>query len=444
MEDFLDMLRDRLHLTPRYRQKLAFPPASSARPLWVDDPDFNLEYHVRHTALPAPGSEEQLRNLVSRIFSQQLDRSKPLWELWIVEGYEDGQWAMITKTHHALIDGSRRRRPRDGDVRHHAGAPRGRAPRPPVAARTASPRRSTCSPAAARPGPRGRADRRAHGRDRRAPAALARAPRARRSRAWARSRGRRSTRRRRCRSTSRSGRTGGSSACAGRLEDFKLVKDVYGGTVNDVVLTAVTGALREWLRARGVRTEGLELRALVPVSVRQDHEHQQLGNRIAAMRGPLPVYIADPLERLRAVRAGMDGLKDSKQALGAEVLAGMQNFAPPTILGAASRLNFSTRLFNLLVTNVPARSSRSTSRARDAVGLPGRVPAQGARAGDRDHLLQRLSELRAARRLRRAARPRGPRRDARLVDRRAHRLAREERSRRRPAEPATFRTEPAL
>ena len=139
----------------------------------------------------------------------------------------------------------------------------------------------------------------------------------------------------------------------GRLEDFKLVKDAFGGTVNDVVLTAVSGGLRTWLRSRGVRTEGLELRALVPVSLRSGDETNELGNRIAAMRGPLPVYVADPLERLRTVRASMGELKESKQALGAEVLAGMQNFAPPTILGVASRLNFSTRLFNCIVTNVP-------------------------------------------------------------------------------------------
>jgi WS/DGAT/MGAT family acyltransferase len=352
MEDFLDMLRDRLHLTPRYRQKLAFPPASSGRPLWVDDPDFNLEYHVRHTALPAPGSEEQLRNLVSRIFSQQLDRSKPLWELWIVEGYEDGQWAMITKTHHALIDGiagvdlatvmfditpvprevehpdrpwQPHREPATVDLV--AGGLSGlvRAGMQ-IAERAVGtvthPQRSI-----------GAALEAVEGLGEVAWAALNPAP-----------------------SVPLNVPIGPHRrfvGVRGRLEDFKMVKDELGGTVNDVVLTAVTGALREWLQSRGVRTEGLELRALVPVSLRQDHEHEQLGNRIAAMRGPVPVYIADPIERLRAVRAGMDGLKDSKQALGAEVLAGMQNFAPPTILGAASRLNFSTRLFNLLVTNVP-------------------------------------------------------------------------------------------
>jgi diacylglycerol O-acyltransferase len=139
----------------------------------------------------------------------------------------------------------------------------------------------------------------------------------------------------------------------GALEDFKLVKNVFGGTVNDVVLAVVAGALRTWLRSRAVRTEGLELRALVPVSIRTHDEHDQLGNRLAVMRGPLPVYVEDPVARLQVVRQAMDGLKDSKQAVGAEVLTGMQSFAPPTLLAQASRLNFSTRLFNLLVTNIP-------------------------------------------------------------------------------------------
>jgi WS/DGAT/MGAT family acyltransferase len=119
------------------------------------------------------------------------------------------------------------------------------------------------------------------------------------------------------------------------------------------VLSVVAGALREWLWSRGVRSEGLELRALVPVSIRSADEHGQLGNRIAVVRGPLPVYIADPVARLHAVKEAMDGLKESKQALGAEAIAGVQEFAPPTILAQASRIQFSTRLFNLIVTNVP-------------------------------------------------------------------------------------------
>src|SRR4051794_30852224 len=104
-EDFLTQIRSRLHLVPRYRHKLAFPPVETGRPVWIDDASFNLEYHIRHTALPAPGSEEQLRALAARIHSQQLDRSKPLWETWLVQGLEDGRFAIISKTHHAVVDG---------------------------------------------------------------------------------------------------------------------------------------------------------------------------------------------------------------------------------------------------------------------------------------------------------------------------------------------------
>ena len=137
------------------------------------------------------------------------------------------------------------------------------------------------------------------------------------------------------------------------LATFKRIKDALGGTVNDVVLAVVTGALRDWLHGRGIRTEGLELRALVPVSIRTEDERGDLGNRIAVMRGPLPVYVEDPVRRLRVVSEQMEGLKRSKQALGAEVISRFNDFAPPTLLAQASRINFSTRLFNLIVTNVP-------------------------------------------------------------------------------------------
>src|SRR5919205_414958 len=105
IDDFLDQIRSRLHLVPRYRQKLAVPPLETGRPIWVDDATFNLDYHIRHTALPAPGSEQQLRALAARIHSQRLDRNKPLWELWIVQGLEGNRFALIAKTHHALVDG---------------------------------------------------------------------------------------------------------------------------------------------------------------------------------------------------------------------------------------------------------------------------------------------------------------------------------------------------
>jgi WS/DGAT/MGAT family acyltransferase len=137
------------------------------------------------------------------------------------------------------------------------------------------------------------------------------------------------------------------------LAQFKKVKDALGGTVNDVVLAVVAGALRSWLGARGIRTEGLELRAQVPVSIRAQDERGHLGNKLAVMRAPLPVYIEDPVARLETVTEAMQGLKQSKQALGAEVISRFNDFAPPTLLAQAARINFSTRLFNAVVTNVP-------------------------------------------------------------------------------------------
>ena len=180
-----------------------------------------------------------------------------------------------------------------------------------------------------------------------------------------------------------------------------------------------------------MRTEGLELRALVPVSIRVQDERGAAGNRLAAMRGPLPVWVDDPVERLGVVRAAMADLKESKQAIGAEVLANVQNFAPPTVLAQASRINFSTRLFNLLVTNVPGPQFPLYVVGREMQrGLPDRVPAEGPRARDRDHVLQRAHELRPARRLRRDARPRRARGGDRGLARRARGARPEPRQRR--------------
>jgi WS/DGAT/MGAT family acyltransferase len=318
--------------------------------VWIDDPSFNLEYHVRHTALPAPGSEEQLRALAARIHSQRLDRAKPLWETWLVQGLEDNRFALISKTHHSMIDGvagidlasvlfdlspvpskvepepwTPHQEPTDAElvaegvkslVRRPfslAGQALHAVQNPGSALHTA--RESTEAIgevlwAGLNPAPD-------------VPLNVEIGPH------------------RRIENVRVS------------LDDFKLVKKTFGGTVNDVVLAVVAGAMRSWLRSRGVRTEGMELRALVPMSIRSEAEMAEGGNRIAAMRGPLPVYVEDPVERLRVVRESMAGVKDSKQALGAEVIAGLQDFAPPTLLAQASRLNFSTRLFNLIVTNVP-------------------------------------------------------------------------------------------
>jgi diacylglycerol O-acyltransferase / wax synthase len=349
-EEFYEHLRLRLQLVPRYRQKLAFPRLEAGRPFWVDDPNFNLDYHLRHTALPKPGSEEQLRNLVGRIFSQRLDRSKPLWEVWVIHGLEDGRFALISKTHHALVDGVSgvdiatvlfdlspvpeepepddwTPEPEPSEVDLVAEGVRALVKTPfSLAGRALG--------AVQHPGETvERVREAAEGLGEVVWAGMNPAPDVplnveigphRRVR-WVQS----------------------------RLADFKEIKNGLGGTVNDAVLTVVAGALRRWLQDRGVRTDGLELRALVPVSIRSQDERGALGNRIAAMRGPLPVYVDDPVERLGVVRESMGQLKESKQALGAEVIAGLTDFAPPTLLAQASRLNFSTRLFNLIVTNVP-------------------------------------------------------------------------------------------
>ena len=357
-EQFAEHIQSRLHLVPRYRQKLAFPRFEMGRPFWIDDPRFNLDYHVRHTALPSPGTDDQLRRLVGRIFSQRLDRSKPLWEVWLVQGFhgEDGGAAggfvLVSKTHHALVDGVA-----GVDI---ATVLFDLSPLPPEPAPEAdawSPAREPSDAELVAEGIGG----------------LVRAP-TRLAGETLRALGRPAESLTRAREAAEGlgevGRAILSPApkvplnvpigphrrvywLQSELAHFKAVKNSLGGTVNDVFLAMVAGGLGRWLRTRGVDTEGLELRGLVPVSIRAEDQHHQLGNRIAAVRGPLPVYAEDPVERLRIVRESMQGVKESKQALGAEVIAGLEDFAPPTLLAMASRLNFSTRLFNLIVTNVP-------------------------------------------------------------------------------------------
>lgn len=351
-DEFLGNLERRLHLVPRYRQRLAFVPMGQGRPRWVDDPSLNLRYHVRHTALPAPGGEEELRALAGRVFSQQLDRDKPLWELWLVDGVEGDRFAILAKTHHALVDGvsgvdivtvlfDTQPQPAAPPVPHQRWLPR---PVPTQAQLLAE----ALVERATAPGEVARSVR-----------ALFRAPR------------------RIARGAMDSLAGVGAMAWAGlnpapptpynrpigphrrftwvraSLDDVKAVKNVLGGTVNDVMLATVSGALRAHLRRRGVRTEGLELKAMVPVSVRTDLERGALGNRVAAMMVPLPVWCDDPVERLRVVSEAMGGLKEGGQAVGAQVLTQLSGFAPPTVMSQAARLSSRQRLFNLVVTNVP-------------------------------------------------------------------------------------------
>jgi diacylglycerol O-acyltransferase len=352
LDEFLAHIESRLHLVPRYRQKLATPPFETGRPLWVDDPTFTLGYHVRHTALPAPGDEDALLNLCARIFSQRLDRSKPLWELWLVEGLKDGGFALISKTHHAVVDGISGvdlstvlfDTTAEGPGAANGGEPWVAKPGPSsaeLAARGVQGAFKAVADVAA-----GALGAVAHpsealGRAREVAAGVGEV-------AW----------------TARNappdtpfnvppGPHRRIRIVRAGLDEFKLVKDAFGTTVNDVVLAVVTGALAYFLQSRGRRTEGLELKAAVPVSVRSEEQQGALGNQLTQIMAPLPVFLDDPLARLSYVKDAMDGLKESRQLQAASAIASLQGFAPPTLHAQASRLNFAGRLFNLLVTNVP-------------------------------------------------------------------------------------------
>jgi WS/DGAT/MGAT family acyltransferase len=350
-EEFREHIRSRLHLVPRFRQKVRFVPLGQGRPVWVDDPHLNLDYHVRRSALPPPGSEEQLRTLAARVFSQQLDRSKPLWEMWLVEGLKKGRFAIIGKSHHALVDGVSGI---DITTVLFDAAPE---PEAPVA------EEAEWLP---RPEPRGakllgdalieRAT---------SPREIVRGVRA-------TLRGPRQVASNLLQGAGAASKMIGAGMSApaspfnvdigphrrftwvsGDVAEFKRIKNEHGGTLNDVVLSVVTGAIGNYLRARGHDTSELELRAMVPVSVRAEDEHGALGNRVAAMMAPLPVWCKDPVERLKLVSASMGDLKQSGQAVGAELLTQLADFAPPTIAAQAARLTPRQRFFNLVITNIP-------------------------------------------------------------------------------------------
>jgi diacylglycerol O-acyltransferase len=348
---FRDHIESRLHLVPRFRQKLRFVPFGQGRPVWVDDPHLNLAYHVRHTSLPEPGSEQQLRVLAARIFSQQLDRSKPLWEIWLIEGLKGDRFAIVGKTHHAMVDGvsgvditsvlyDADKEPAETPKQLERWVPE---PEPngaqllaeALVERAIYPREIVRGVRRIMRGPRRALEKAAEAAV--AAGTFARtgigAPRSpfnfevgtHRRFAWVRA----------------------------SLADMKHVKNQLGGTVNDVILAAVAGALGRYMRSRGHPTVGLELRAMVPVSVRTDEQRGALGNQVTAMMAPLPVWCEDPARRMELIRESMGDLKQSKQALGATLLTQLADFAPPTIAGQAARLQARQRFFNLVVTNIP-------------------------------------------------------------------------------------------
>ncbi|MDE3070153.1 MAG: wax ester/triacylglycerol synthase family O-acyltransferase [Acidobacteriota bacterium] len=356
LQELVAHVQSRLHLVPRYRQRLAFVPLGQGRPVWVDDPHFNPYYHIRSTALPAPADNAALKSLAGRVFSERLERHRPLWELWLVERLARKRFAIIAKAHHALVDGisgvdittvlldatadPEDRWGRAALRRSWVAKP---LPSPVKLLGEALVERATLPNEMAR-----------------GASALARRPR------------KALVRMREALSEVRAFAWAGIGSPAppspfnvdiglhrrytfldGDLERFREIKATLGGTINDAVLTVVALALGGYLRAAGHPTDGLVLRAMVPVSVRVQAERGALGNRVAAMWAPLPVGVSDPRRCHAEVRDAMRELKRSGQAVGAQVITNLAGFAPPTILSQAARLQARQRYFNLVVTNVP-------------------------------------------------------------------------------------------
>ena len=345
------LIEARIALVPRYRQKVRTVPGRLANPVWIDDEEFDVGYHVRRSALPRPGTDAQLRDLVGRLMSRPLDRNRPLWEMYLVEGLQGGRFALLTKTHHAMVDGAGALDigqvildtspiPEPTETVHWE--PR----RPPSDVELVSEAVSEVlrSPAAAIDSLRSgaidvretteRFARRAAG----LAAALitvARPPSANPLNA----------------SIGEARRFG---MVPMRLDDFKAVRRQHGGTINDVVLAVVAGALREWMMMRGESVSSrTAVRALVPVGVRP--EGPTSGNHIAAFLVDLPVGEPQPIVRLHRVSYEMEQLKATGQMVGAQALVGIAGFTPPSLHAAAARTvnDWSRRMFNLVVTNVP-------------------------------------------------------------------------------------------
>ncbi len=350
---FLELVNSRLHLIPRYRQKVLQPAFGLAGAVWVDDPDFDLSYHVRHAALPAPGTTDQLTEYATRILSRQLDRDRPLWELYVIEGLEHGRVALLGKTHHAMIDGlagidiATVMLDLAPDASDELPDPEPWTPRP-------APSESALTARTLRHLARSPAEvAESLGR-------LARTPKAAAGKALAVGRGvGRVTRANLLRPAPRSplnvppGRHRRLALQRLPLEEVKAVKDAFHTTVNDVILAVIADATGRFLRQRGTRTEGMWLRAMVPVSTRDASETHALGNRVVAVFVDLPMFEMDPIQRLRVCHEAMSDVKSSHAAVGAGFLLGLGEFAPPTIHAMAARVAVNARLFNFLVTNVP-------------------------------------------------------------------------------------------
>jgi len=350
-DEVLTWIGGKLPLVPRYRQKVRFVPLDLGRPVWVDDPHFHLPYHVRQTALPRPGGRQELRNLVGRIMSQRLDRDRPLWQMWVVEGLEQDRWALVSQVHHCMVDGVSGTDllavVLDLQPAPSAPVPDYWKPRPePTGLRLLG---DAAVDYLVTPFEQVRGLR-----------TVVRAPRENVQRLSEVLRGARSW----WGLTSTSGLASLNGPIGphrrydwarGSLADVKQIRAGLGGTVNDVVLAAITRGFRDLLIARGGEVEGCTVRTMVPVSVRGSAERGEYNNKVSAMFAELPVGIDDPVERLGAIRAQMQGLKESKQAVAGEVLTSLSGFAPPLLLalGMRAAMRFPQTNLHTVTTNVP-------------------------------------------------------------------------------------------
>lgn len=384
-ESVIEAIAAKLDRVPRYRQVVRFVPFDLSRPVWVDDPHFNLAYHLRHTALPSPGGQAELEALMGRLMSQELDRHRPLWEAWMVEGLEDGCWALVTKIHHCMADGV------SGTGLLAVILDAERAPTAPPVPREWSP-----SPEPSRlrllgeatfelalsPLEQLRAAERLLARPRRLASSLG---------AFADGLGSYAKRLAPTKSTSLVGPIGPNrrwTFARVELDELKRVGRRFGVTVNDVILGVLTGAFRELLLSRREPVDEVTLRSLVPVSVRHESEQGTYNNRVSAMFAELPVFLADPVDRLLAVSGQMRALKASHQTEAGETITALAEVGPfsGVALGERTAVAFLRRVsqhsVNTVTTNVPGPQFPLYLAGRELLDYLPFVPiAHGVRVG---------------------------------------------------------------
>jgi diacylglycerol O-acyltransferase len=371
-DEFVELIAGRLPLIPRYRQRLRTVPLGLAAPSWVDDPDFDLRWHVRATALPAPGDRREIGRLISRLMSQRMDRDRPLWEYWFVEGLPDGRWALLSKVHHCVVDGV------SGTdlyrlVLDPTPTPRDPVPDTWVAEPPPSLAATTARAAwelATLPVPAARAV-----------VTSLTAPRrlARSSAETARGLLAIGSALRPARRTSLTGPLEGGRRYTWTdvsLDDVRAVRKAFEVTVNDVALAAVSGGFRLLLASRGEEPDAHALRSLVPVSTRQPGTESILDNRVSLMLPFLPVEQADPLERLRAVHERINNLRAWHEPEAGGVITTAAELAPFPSVTAAIRLGMRLpqRQITTVTTNVPGPRTTLYALGREACQLLPYVP----------------------------------------------------------------------